>query len=168
MTVQACAIPDRAFLRRYAHGAGYTDCYVTESAGAISLAAYVEAFYTTFLFKLERAVLTLAARPSTDRQAKALAIGADSSFAAWRVEERAEDQLLTCDLTARTRSWFMVEPAPNGVHDATRLYFGSAVTAITDETTAREAIGSVFQALLGFHKLYSCALLRALSTASLW
>ncbi|WP_336064965.1 hypothetical protein [Nitratireductor rhodophyticola] len=163
MGVQSCAIPEQALLFQYAKGNGYADCYVAELAGAIDLAGYVAAFYTTFLFKIERALLALAARPSTDRQAKSLASGESAAFAAWRVEARTDDQLLMCDLSARTRSWFMIVPTRIGAQNATRLYFGSAVTAITNESTGRDSIGPLFQALMGFHKLYSRMLLRAAS-----
>jgi hypothetical protein len=45
--------------------------------------------------------------------------------------------------------------------DCTRLYFGSAVVPIRNTQTNTTAMGSGFKALLGFHKLYSNALLRA-------
>lgn len=159
--IRTCALPDRAFLRKYARGSGYTDCYITEMAGEIPFAAYVEAFYTTWLFKLERALLALAAKPATDLQAKELAAGTRTAFAAWSVEEHTEDQLLMCDITARTRSWFMTAPIDSDSSPATRLYFGSAITTVRSKTTGRETIGLAFQALTGFHKLYSRALLRA-------
>jgi len=157
--IRACPIPDASLLHDYARGGGYADCYVTEVQGAIALPTYVEAFYTTWLFKVERAMLTLTARPSTDAQAKELAAGRRSAFAAWSVEKRAEDQLLMCDFAQRTRSWFMTVPTGGNGGPGTRLYFGSAITAVTDGATGRETIGGGFQALLGFHKLYSRALL---------
>ncbi len=155
------SLPADALLRRYEHGGGYADCYVVEVSGLISLSQYVEAFYTTGLFKSERAVLSLAGRPSSDIQAWQVAAGTGSTFAAWSVEERAEDQLLMCDVTARTRSWFKVAPVPDEVSDRTLLYFGSAITAVKKGATGRMTIGPVFQALLGFHILYSRALLAA-------
>jgi len=164
MAIRACALPGRALLQRYAKGSGYVDCYVTELPGAVDLAGYVQAFYTTPLFKLERVVLGLVGRRSTDHQARALAAGTLSTFAAWRVEERNDDQLLMCDLTERTRSWLMTAPAHDGAQEKTQLYFGSAVTAITVPATGRESIGPVFQALMGLHKLYSRALLHSACT----
>jgi len=153
--VQACALPAQAMLRGYSSGGGYTDCFVIETAARVSLARYVEAFYTNWLFKLERRVLTLAARPSSDLQAVELAAGNGSAFAAWEVESRAADQLLMRDITGRTRSWFMVVPTAGG----TRLYFGSAITATRHSTSGPATIGPVFQALVGIHELYSRALL---------
>jgi hypothetical protein len=130
-------------------------------AGQISLAAFVEAFYTTWLFKLERALLVLAAKPSTDLQAKELAAGTRSRFAAWIVEERAEHQLLMRDLTTRTRSWFMIAGTTRGTRRATLLFFGSAVAATINEATGEETISPIFHSLMGFHRIYSKALLHA-------
>ncbi|WP_192356046.1 hypothetical protein [Mesorhizobium mediterraneum] len=159
--IQTCALPEQAFLSKYAEDGGYTDCFVIEMAGEISLAAFVEAFYTTWLFKLERALLVLAAKPSTDLQAKELAAGTRSTFPAWIVEERAEHQLLMCDLTTRTRSWFMIAATIRGTRRATLLFFGSAVTATINEATGEETIGPIFHSLMGFHRIYSKALLHA-------
>lgn len=140
--IRACALPEHALLRKYARDGAYIDCYTAETERPVSLAEYVEAFYTGAVFKLERLLLAwFVSRPSTDAQAKALAAGGLSDFAAWRVEGRSSDQLLMCDLTGRTRSWFMVEPR--------RLYFGSAVLRPDFP----------FNALLGFHRMYSRVLL---------
>jgi hypothetical protein len=161
VTIRFCALPEEAFLRRYDHGGGCTDCFVVVASGLISLSQYVEAFYTTGLFKVERAMLSLAGRPSSDGQANQVAEGVGSTFAAWQVEDRAEDQLLMCDVTGRTRSWFMAAPVPDEASDRTLLYFGSAITAARKGTAGRMTIGPVFKALTGFHILYSRALLAA-------
>ena len=55
--IEACELPSDALLRRYLNGAGYADCYFTEIAGTFTHAEYVEAFYTTAVFKLERLLL---------------------------------------------------------------------------------------------------------------
>ena len=157
MVIQTCPLPGQALLKAYAVSGGYTDCFVIETGGRISLARYVEAFYTSWLFRLERLLLTLAARPSSDRQALELAAGSSSAFAAWEVESRAADQLLMRDVTGRTRSWFMVAPAAAG----TRLYFGSAITASRHGSRRSATTGPLFRALLGSHQLYSRALLAA-------
>ena len=156
MKIQSSSLPAQALLSRYG-GGGYTDCFVAHAGESISLAQYVEAFYTSWLFRLERLVLALAARPSSDRQALEVAAGSRSTFAAWEVEARAADQLLMRDITGRTRSWFMVVPAKGG----TALYFGSAITATHRDAGAPPTIGLVFRALVGAHKLYSLALLAA-------
>src|SRR5262245_11413455 len=161
-SIQVCALPQQALLAKYAQGDNYTDCYAAEVARPVSHAEYVEAFYTTALFKLERQLLAwFASRPSTDAQAKELAFGELGAFAAWRVEDRSANQLLMCDLTGRTRSWFMVTPAGGGSSTVTRLYFGSAVLPVVNKQSGQATLGFTFKALLGFHKLYSRALLSA-------
>ena len=159
-SIQACELPDAALLRRYLGGGAYADCYVTEIARPVSHAEYVEAFYTTALFKLERLLLScFVARPSTDAQAAELAAGQRTSFAAWSVEAREPLQVLLCDFQGRTRSWLMSEPVSNG--QATRLFFGSAVVRVVDRRSGEARMGGTFRLLLGFHRLYSRVLLRA-------
>lgn len=161
-SVQRCQLPAGALLARYGPDGAYVDCYVTEVAGTVSHAQYVEAFYTTPLFGLERLLLSwFASRPSTNGQAQQLAAGTLDAFAAWFVEDRSVNQLLLCDFTKRTRSWLMVAPAGDGGSAATRLYFGSAVVPVTSAKTGESTLGAPFHALLGFHKLYSRALLHA-------
>ena len=158
--IDACPLPEEALLSRYRAGGGFADCYVTEIPHAVSHAEFVEAFYTTAVFKLERLLLRLfLSRSSTDLQAAQLARGELDAFAAWTVEGRAPDQLLLTDIGGRTRSWLMVAPAPSAV--GTRLYFGSAVVPRRSVRSGRPGLGPLFSALLGFHKLYSRVLLRA-------
>lgn len=145
-------LPEKALLVRYV-GAGHTDCYATDINGDVAFGPYVEAFYTSWLFKVERAILRLAKHPSTDGEVVELAAGSRDHFAAWVVEDRNANQILMCDMSGRTRSWLMVEPQNGG----TRLYFGSAV--VPDQKTGQ--MGFLFKALMGFHKLYSVLLLKA-------
>jgi hypothetical protein len=161
-SIHQCELPPGALLAKYQHGRAYADCYVTQIARQVSQAQYVEAFYTTPLFKLERLLLAwLVSKPSTDAQAGQLASGTVDSFAAWSVEDRREDQLLMCDLHGRTRSWLMVVPVEGESAGGTRLYFGSAVVParIARAGTETPDLGWAFRLLLGFHKLYSRALL---------
>jgi hypothetical protein len=161
-SIHVCALPEQALLTKYARGGAYTDCYAAYIARPVSHAEYVEAFYTSGLFKLERLLLGwFASKPSTDAQAKQLASGVVGKFAAWRVEERSADQLLMCDFTRRTRSWLMVVPFGSGGAVFTRLYFGSAVVPTLDKESGKPRLGFTFTALLSFHKLYSRALLYA-------
>ncbi|MEL7298476.1 MAG: hypothetical protein AAGJ86_12510 [Pseudomonadota bacterium] len=156
--VNACELPADALLRRYADGQAYTDCYVTDIPTNVSFASFVSAFYTTRLFKLERWLLgVLAKRPSSDAEAEALANADGEHFAAWHVEARAASQLLLSDFSGRTRSWLAIDPT----HAGTRLFFGSAVVPAGHDTDGRARMGFVFRALLGFHRLYSVALLKA-------
>jgi len=161
-SVEKRTLPEHALLAKYAGDGGYADCYATDIARPVSHAEYVEVFYTGAVFKLERLLLAwFISRPSTDAQAKELACGQRSDFAAWTVEARGTDQLLLCDVGGSTRSWLMVEP----VHaTSTRLYFGSAVVPRRAKATGETKMGFVFKALLGFHKLYSRVLLHAART----
>ncbi|MGI9270816.1 MAG: hypothetical protein ACR2QT_03510 [Woeseiaceae bacterium] len=145
-------LPDVALLQEYVRKGAYTDCYSTEIDRSVALAEYVTAFYTTWLFKLERLILRWAvARPSTDEQVRQLVDGELDVFSAWSVEGRSENQLLMCDFQSRTRSWFMVLD--------TQLYFGSAVIPVRDPETGEKSLRPTYKALLGFHRLYSRALL---------
>ena len=147
-------------LAEYANSGAYTDCFSTEIPRTVSHAEFVEAFYTGRLFKLERWLLRVfLSRPSTDLQARQLAAGELNEFAAWRVEARAPDQVLMCDIGGLTRSWLMV--APSDVPGHTRICFGSAVVPAVNPVTGKSSLGFGFTALLGFHKLYSRALLSA-------
>ena len=153
-------LPASSYLDQYRRAGAYTDCYVIELAFDLPLESYIEAFYTTWLFKLERWVLTwLARRPSTDAQARELALGRREGFAAWHQEQRDDRQLLMCDFQGNTRSWLMCMPLDPG--QATRLYFGSAIVPATDPQTGEKQLAWIFRRLLGFHRLYSRGLLRA-------
>ena len=162
-SIKPCDVPPDSFLRKYQDDNGYADCYVAEVAGAVSQAAFIEAFYTSTLFKVERTILKhLVSRPSTDAEAKQLANGTSDRFAAWRVEGRSTSELLLTDFTGRTRSWLMASPFDGGADRAgTRLYFGSAVVPHQPRAGRKAGNGWVFHALLGFHRLYSRLLLRA-------
>jgi hypothetical protein len=156
--VRRAEVPPESLLGRYANSGAYTDCYVTELPRAVTHAQFIEAFYTTPLFKVERLLLGLfLSRPATDLQAKQLAAGQLASFAAWSVESRAENQLVLA--AGRTRSWLMVIAGPGSLPSRTQLFFGSAVVPSRSSSGGRASMGFAFTALLGFHKLYSRALL---------
>jgi hypothetical protein len=151
-------LPPGALLRRYQDSGAYADCYTVEVPRRVSHAEYVEAFYTTLVFKAERVLLSwLVSKPSTDTQAARLARGEVDSFAAWTVEARAAEQLLMADYVGRTKSWLMIAPSGDA---ATRLYFGSAVVPVHYES-GQPRMGRSYSALLGFHKLSSRVLLQA-------
>jgi len=157
-TVEAVALPPGVLLSRYEGGGGYADCFVATVPGRVSQAAYVEAFYTTPLFKLERLALALlVARPSTDAEARRLASGETEKFAAWTVEARTADQILLCDFQGASRSWLMSAADEASPAAATKLYFGSAL--VPRQKTGRLGVG--FRRMLPFHRLYARALLRA-------
>jgi hypothetical protein len=155
-------LPEAALLRQLQRNGGHTDCYTTQLPMRVTQAEYIEAFYTTPLFKAERLLLRLlASKPSTDQGARDLAQGRSDAFAVWRVAQRRPEQILLTDMTGRTSSWLMAVPDEGPERVTTRLFFGSAVTGRTNHTTGRREMGLVFHALLGFHKLYSRLLLQA-------
>lgn len=158
-SIRKSVLPPNTLLSMYAENNAYVDCYWTDVSGNRTLSEYIFAFYTTPLFRVERAILAVSvSKPSTDEQARQLAQGARDSFAAWSVENRSEHQILMCDFVGRTRSWLMVVP---GKESSTRLYFGSAVVPIRDPRTGKTTIGLGYRALLGFHQVYSVLLLYA-------
>lgn len=76
MPVRPQPLPGHALLGVYTRDGGYTDCFMTEIPRAVTHAQYVVAFYTTWVFKLERWILKWAvARPSTDEDARRLGGG---------------------------------------------------------------------------------------------
>jgi len=155
--VDEIPLPEPALLQRYTSQGHYTDCFATTVTSRTSVSDYVEAFYTTALFRSERFILArFASLPSTNEEARAVARGERNSFAAWSVEERTEDQLLLVDVRQRTGSWFMTAPDCAG----SRLYFGSVVFRDEAESAGRR-MPSTYESLLGFHRLYSRALLSA-------
>ncbi|MBA4108813.1 MAG: hypothetical protein C0487_04375 [Leptothrix sp. (in: Bacteria)] len=160
--VQLGEPPSGALLEPYKERGVYTDCYFVDVPRAVSQAEFVETFYTTRLFRLERFILsTLVSKPSTDQQARQLAAGDTESFAAWRVEARSANQLLLCDFMGRTRSWLMSAADEGGHPEGTRLYFGSAFLPKVDRSSGKASYGLGFHALKGFHGHYSEALLRS-------
>ncbi|MBI5942080.1 MAG: hypothetical protein HY859_16815 [Caulobacterales bacterium] len=157
MPVVEAPLPPGALLRRYEGAGGYADCVVATVPGRVTQAAFIEAFYTTPLFKLERLVLAvLLGRPSTDAEARALAAGETERFAAWTVEAREADQILMCDFQGATRSWLMSATDPASP-TTTTLCFGTAVVP----RGRGGGLSAGFRAMLPFHRLYARALLRA-------
>ncbi len=151
------ALPANALLQRFVNSGDYTDCFQTHINATISFSAYIEAFYTTSVFRAERFVLKwLVSRPSTDDEVTALANGEVERFAAWKMLDRADNQLLMMDFRGNTCSWFMLEAD----HAGSNLYFGSAVIRNRKSSSGRR-MGWTYRALLGFHRLYSRILLRA-------
>ncbi len=163
--IRPCEVPLTSLLRVYKDGPGFADCYVTEVRATVTQAMFIEAFYTSTLFKVERMLLQyLASKPASDRDAQHLAAGEVGAFSAWRVEQQSAHELLLADMTGRTRSWLMASPAQSASHPAgTLLYFGSAVVARPGAHGAKPSMGWQFDLLLGFHRLYSRLLLRAAS-----
>ncbi len=161
-TVHACPLPKGTLLAAYHDRGAYTDCYTIEHPGPASHAAFVEAFYTTRLFKLERFILHyFVAKPSTDAQAQELAHGAGTAFAAWTVEARTENEILLRDYQGATCSWLMLVASEVAGAPSTRLYFGSALIPRRQDASGKPRFSIFFYALLGLHQWYSRALLSA-------
>lgn len=156
--VRPCALPADAALESAARAGAYTDCYFVELPEAVALPRFVEAFYTSPMFRLERWLIErLLRRSATDDDARRLASGASDRFAAWSVRHRDERQIVLA--AGATRSWLMVRTR-DGTAGST-LYFGSAVMPRRTAEDGTVRMGSLFTALLGFHKLYSRILLAA-------
>jgi len=155
-------LPQEALLNKYKRAGAYTDCYFMDVQRLVRHAEYVEAFYTSAVFKVERLLLSLLfSRPSNDLQAKQLARGEITNFAAWSVEGRTSNQLLLCDFLGRTRSWLMSVSTEGRSSTTTRLYFGSAVIPKNKSASGQASYGLAFHALSRFHHIYSRTLLRA-------
>ncbi len=152
-------LPVNALLTRYRDARAYTDCFAIDVPGQVTHADYIHAFYTSPLFKLERLILALfVAKPSSDAEARRLADGEITRFAAWSQQARNDNQILMLDFMKKTCSWLMATPLPGG---GTRLWFGTAVVPHSLSADGRVRLGPGFDQLMGFHKLYSVALLRA-------
>jgi hypothetical protein len=166
LSIKKSSIPKLALLNRYSINGAYTDCFSVVLTNEYSHQAFVEAFYTTKLFKLERLILKwLVSKPSSDQQVQLLAAGKITEFAAWQVEARCDNQLLLCDYQGQTRSWLMLENLSSdealSSKKQTRLYFGSAIVPTKNGKTGQSSLGITFKLLLGLHTLYSKALLSA-------
>ena len=157
MPIRQADLPPQALLASQARSNDHLDCFTADVPVSVSLADFVAAFYTTWLFKLERVVLGMAGHPSTDHQALALANGERQDFAFWRMEAREGQQLLMRDLSGATCSWLMVKPMASG----TLLYFGSGVRARQRPGHNPERLAWSYRALMGLHLLYARALLAA-------
>ena len=154
-SIKKCNAPEDSFLFSYATETNaYIDSFTTNIPTQVNLEKYIQAFYTTRLFKLERLLLKyLASAPLTDVDVNALAANNIQHFALWNVVARTDQQIFMN--AGRTSSWLCVASNEKG----TQLYFGSAVKPMIDKQTGERKMGMLFTALLGFHKLYSRALL---------
>lgn len=166
--IQAQPAPPDALLHGWGPAGTFRDGYALLQPGVVTLPAFIEAFYTTPLFKTERALIGLLVRlPASDAQAAALARGERSAFSAWRVAARRPDELLMADISQRTCSWLAVRPAAPDASGAPRtwLLFGSAIQPRPPRpgapADAPPHFGPLFGPLLGFHAWYSRALLAA-------
>lgn len=152
-------VPPDSLLARFARDRGaYADAVALRLPRAVSLAGFVEAFYTTRLFKAERALLALLGKRSSDAMARSVARGEGERLAVWTVEARTAHELLMHEDSGLTRSWFQAEAQADG---STVLWFGSALVPRRRGPGGEPRFGGLFHALLGGHRAYSRALLAA-------
>jgi hypothetical protein len=154
MIARAIPVPKDALLHRYVGQAGtYTDCFEVMHPLSVTHADFIEAFYTTWLFRLERVVLSIVLRRRVrDADVAALAQGTSDSFAVWTVEARDAGQILLRDSSGYTGSYLAVAGKEGGT---TRLIFGSVL--------APEGGGDLpftVRAMIPLHVFYSKMLLR--------
>ncbi len=157
------AVPEDSLLKTFRGGAhperwgGYADCFEVSVDRTVTLSEFVYVFYTSPAFRIERLLLRLVIGAGSSRSdARAVAEGSATQFAAWYVGERSATQLLMCDRYERTRSWFNAVPMAG---NRTRLQFGSAVAAKRDRRSDPEPRRKGFRLMLRFHVLYSQVLL---------
>jgi hypothetical protein len=159
--VIAAELPSDALSASYQEQGAFVDCYYMDIVKDISLEQYIQAFYTTALFKLERSLLSLATFKRTkDEDAVELSLGKTDQYSIWTVEGREYNQIMLRDFTGNTRSWLMVQK-PNENEAGTRLYFGSVVVPKDVTKDGQGSFGALFHLLDKFHEVYSRALLSA-------
>ncbi len=142
-----------------------TDCFYIDFPRRVTLEEYVFAFYTTALFKAERAILSFFVRkPSTDEGALLLSQNQSDSFSAWTVEKRTPEKILLRDFRGDTKSWLMVQPTTTEATQTTRLYFGTVVVPKKISKDGQASVSSFFYLFNGLHRVYSRVLLRSAYT----
>jgi hypothetical protein len=154
-------LPSNALSATYKERGAFVDCYYIDIVKDISLDDYIQAFYTTTLFKLERSLLSLATfKRVMDSEAVELSTGKSDTYSIWTVEGRESNQIILRDFTSSTRSWLMVQK-PNDNEMSTRLYFGSVVVPKDKTKNGKASFGVLFHLLDKFHQVYSKLLLNA-------
>ncbi len=153
--VSPCPVPESSVLAHQAADPDhYADCYTVDLPCEADLSAYLTAFFTLPIMRLERWVITVMGTPSTAQDVAALASGAADSLSLWQVEQRTDDQIAMRVSGGLIRTWLMREDIANG----TRLYFGSSVEPI-EKPDGSKSHGWGVKAFGGFHQLYSRILL---------
>ncbi len=127
--IRKTTLPAHAMLSRYADGtASYTDCFAYDYAGPVDLENFLNAFFNSWVFRLERFILKAAARVTiSDEDTANFAAARSDRMGLWTAQDRDESQVLTIVGQGPIHSWWMVEPKG----ERTRLYFGSAIRPMT-------------------------------------
>ncbi len=160
--IATCELPDNGLTKTYLAKGAHTDCYYIDIAAKVTLAQYLQAFYNTPVFSVEKTLLTTFAKKHIrNNDINVLADGNCDSFSIWTVEQRTDNQILLCEFTQSTRSWLMVDYLGTAEQPITRLYFGSVVVPKIVSPSGKSTFGILFYAFAGFHKLYSRALLKS-------
>jgi len=155
-------VPLDALSVGYLKEGAFVDCYYIDIPKEVTLEQYIQAFYTTFLFKVERSVLSLVTFTlAKDSEAVDLSLGKTERYSIWTVEKRKSDQILLCEFTENTRSWLSVKVIKVEGVITTRLYFGSVVIPKSVSENGEGNFGFIFHLLGKFHKVYSKSLLNA-------
>ncbi len=162
-SVKSCPIPDNVYLARYQEQSrSYTDCFSVDISRRVSLSEFISVFFNTFLFRMERRVLSVFSS-STHQDVVDLATGSSDSLALWSVEARDDDQLLLSFGKGDVHTWLMVLPGVDGA-DSSRLYFGTGLhfgSTIIPEYKAGEGarLSTVYYPFIGCHRIYARLLL---------
>ena len=151
--------PDDSFLHALACQTGvYADCFEATVACDIpqsdAFQRFVFAFFDSQVFRVERAILRLAGKaPKARSDPKALALGETDAFAAWRVERRADTEILLVVPNTPIRTWLALQKEGS----VARLRFGSSILPQEVKDTPLWS----FRVPLPAHVVYSRLLLRA-------
>jgi hypothetical protein len=152
--------PDGALISKFVTIPGtYADCFFVDVSKSVTLSAFIQVFFNTPVFRLERLLLALSpSGRSTDQDIADLASGTGDTMAIWKVEARNANQVIMSVRNGPIRTWLMVvedHPIPG----YSRLYFGSAVLPTQSEPDGQPKQGPIFRMFTGFHTCYSRVLL---------
>lgn len=162
LKIAACDPPADSLIQPYRDADEYTDCFTCSVATAVTLPAYIKAFYGSRVFWTERQGLKLLlGKPGSREDIAALSEGSADTFSAWTVEAREADQILLKDFQGNTLSWLRVTPVEGG----SALYLGTVIIKKAVSKDGEKQLKPGFSALMGFHNAYSKALLKAAARA---
>lgn len=122
LLAQAVEVPESGFK-------GSADCFRLDVPGHVPIERFAHAFFTSWLFKLERLVLPVA---TTDDLAKDFAYSRVNEFAIWTAKERTDSELLAVwaeqHSPASGATWMrVVHGKDDEGKPKTCLEFGSAI-----------------------------------------
>ena len=90
--ITSCEVPEGSLLAQFGGPQDYRDCFSREVPGVVTLAQYIERFYSSMAFGPERMVLGLIGRAkgwdASSDAIRALARGDADRLGAWEVIER--------------------------------------------------------------------------------